>query len=454
MTITHRNTLLAAAILGFGLVSCSKETEIRYQQDKYEPRDILVKKDDTTVSALERLSNVDLSHRLEINTADTPAAQRIKTLEISAQCRLKSSDSTYTLETKWVEPKSIDLMAILPIDVLLLKKSENIVCELNYTTTNMHNSSNLSQIQQIEVSNLETFTNLGGGHPLAVPDVAWSSLQAGVTVPLENAVSTIACDDFIYTSGKLGAGATVDQLLDPSVYKSGKTRSSKQSCRAIFKNRDAVAVTPVFRLNLPVAPLSYTFQFSKRTHGNATVDSNHSVVYSITNPNDYPVAIKADVDGRLFKLRTIMWTAGNYYPSETITRSIRWIFNGSELPLSSQTEFMIPAKSVGYLEGRFNGRIDCLPTAKIHFIGSQSDLNADVSFSYTDANLQLQQFTPPYTGYVQNSPSLMRYWDIPEQTLSHHNTNLSGVIHWVRWGSQFAMATTPAEYGLNCIQVQ
>lgn len=441
MTISHRHSFLAAAILGLGLVSCSKETEVKYQQDNYKPRDILVEKTDKSFTALNSVVSFDYSRQLVINEENTAPENKILNLVLQTTCRALSSASSSTLTSTWPNPEKIDVLQIIPTDILLHRTKEPVYCEIAYTSTNTYNSTNTGKVTQIKIENMDSFSNLPPSHPLAQSQVSWSAVSDGALVPFEDSVSTVVCDDFSFSNHNLQPSTTKDNVIAPSAYSISSLRSVTQTCRAVFKNKTLTALSPVFQLHLPVNPLNVEYSFSVRHRDHKYIDESHAIDYRITNPNPYPVAFTVNAEGKTFRVTLILLRPPNYYPSVLNEFPVLWSFNGQSIAINSETPLMVPAHSTSTLRASVHGAIDCSENKAHLFIGTNSDLNEDLTFQFANSEGGRQMLTPIFPGTLYPSPSTLKNWDMAITPTA--NYTVGGIVHWIRWGSSMAIGQVP-----------
>lgn len=453
MTKTHKTSLLAVAILGFGLVSCSKETEVRYQEDQFQPRDILVEKTDRSFTALNNLTVLDYSRQLVINEEQTGDKSEIKNLVLSTSCRTQSSPTASSLNSQWPNPTKINVLDILPDDILLHRSNEVVYCELSYTTTNGYNSTNTGKVSNVKIENMDSFSNLASAHPLAQENVIWASVEDGSIVPIDNASSKISCSDFSYTSNTLTTTATKDQVLPPSAYLQKNVKSAVQQCRALFKTKDKMALTPVFNLFLPIIAPSITYSFSQRIETDIPVDSKQAVTYQIQNHNPYPITLRVSATGVNFLVSVILHVKGDYVPSHAMSLPIQWSFQGQPVDLVTHEQVIeIPANSKSYLVGSVQGSIDCAVAKNSGFtlVGTNADLSSPVAFKFKDSLQKEQSDVGTFVGTTYVSPSPLRIWDIALNWVDSSQANINRVVQWVRWHRAFEISPDSNNTSVAC----
>lgn len=443
---------MAVAILGFGLASCSKETEIRYQEDQFQPRDILVEKSDKSFTALNNLTNLDYSRQLVISDENTSDGNQIKNLVLSTNCRAQSSSASSNLNSQWPNPKKVDVLEILPDDILLYRGKEIVYCELNYTTTNGFNSTNTGKVKHVKIENMNSFSNLAANHPLAQEKVIWSTVTDGTLVPLENAITTITCSDFSHTSSDLPLSATKEQFLPSEVYSQNTVKSPVQTCRALFRTKNQIALSPVFQLHLPVIAPVITYSFSKRVATYVPIDASHTVTYKIQNQNPYPISISVDASAAQLSVRAILYSANNYIPSTPQQFPIVWSLNGQ--PAKNVQSFEVGARSSIEWIGSLQGNIDCsnAMSRNIAIVGTNSDLTSPISFKFKNSSDQEQTELGSYIGTTYNSISNLRHWDIALNWVSDPSATVEGVVAWVRWHQVFDIYPNTGVTNALCVR--
>lgn len=416
MTKTRFIAILSVGILGFGLVSCSKDTEIKYQQDNYQPRDILVEKADKSFTALNNLSSMDFSRHLVINEDSTAPENQIKNLVLSTSCRSQSSQVSSTHLSNWPNPTTIKILDILPTDILLQRDGETIFCDITYTSTNAFNSTNTGKVNQLKIQNLNSFSNLDNNHVFSQDVVSWVLVKDKVINPLHDSTGTIVCTDIAYTQTRLGM-VTLEQFLTADTLQQSKPKTSEQICRALFRTEDNVALSKVFKLELPIIPPTITYSFSARQDESSIMDWNKTVTFKVMNPNSFPVPLKMDLRSRVLHFRAFYGGKSPFSMGPINELPLDYFWNNEAVdPEKFDVVKIAPGNSTSQLVGAVRGRMDCnavyVNKKGGYFNGFNLDLNMDIPFVIQRSSTSVLQVPYHYTGSTLSYTSHLKGWDI------------------------------------------
>lgn len=425
MNITHKKAILSALFFGLGLVSCSKETEIKYQKDTFAPSDILVEKTDKSFTALNNLSSMDFSRQLVINDENTAPENLIKNLVLSTTCRGTASATESTYNSSWPNPTTVNILDILPTDILLQRKPEPIYCDISYTVTNSVGSTSVGKAVNVTIQNIDSFSNLSSDHPFANKRVSWVASREASVIPFTDATTIVVCDDFSVTKTNLPTHTTLSQLLEPKDILANSPKSGIQVCRAIFRTKKQVSLSPVFEMQLQTIPLSVDYSYSKRGEYISQMDANQKINVRITNPNTFPVAIKFDARGRVLLFRAVYHLYGSIYVSSQKELGLDWQFNDQSISIDNlNQEYLVPGSSVATLDGSVRGGLKCA-NLKFHaadniiskephgtFLGYNMGLNMELAFAYKESDASYVDVVSQFLGTITPSQSGLPVWDV------------------------------------------
>lgn len=444
MTKNKRIATLTTLVLSLGLVSCSKETEIQYKDDSFAPNDVLVEKMDRSFTALNNLTTMDSSLRFVINDENTPNQNKITNLVLSTTCRAQSEAQSYTHTSYWPNPTTIAVLDILPTDTLLQRKSEPTFCDINYTVTNANNSTSTGKTSNIKILDTNTFANLSADHLFSQPRLIWEQIRDVAIVPLENSNATIACDDFSHSLDHLSSDVTLAHFLSAQKMRDSQPKSSTQNCRAIFRTENAIVLSPVFKLDIPITSPVVTQTFSEIEEP-YQLSSSYRTTFEITNTNPFPIDIKIDVSDRVLHARGVMGMHGYASLSPIVTVPLSWTVAGQ--PLTAQYSLNLPASSTVRLEGQIDRHLLCFSrqittgSPKNYYLGFNLGLNADVAITYTANHLTEAASPIQRTGRswvaAEQPNSHMSYWAIslaPQNFKSIQHLDLEHVLRSITWG--------------------
>lgn len=441
MTITRKNLILSVAILGFGLVSCTKEKEIQIQADNYQPRDIVVEKADSSFTDLEKLQSLDFSRQLVINAENTKPANQIKNLVLSTTCRGQSSNSSSAHTSNWPNPTKIKILDILPTDTLLSRTNEPIFCDIAYTTTNSVGSTNTGKASNIEIQSVNTFSNLDAGHVFSKEVIKWMDVKDQKVVPIANAVSTIACDEIGHSFPGATNQTTFAQIFPFDKKSNLNITSLRQTCRAIFRTEDTVVLSPTFILELPFNKPTVTYGFSAQIENFNIIDDRQKVEYVITNPNAFPITIQLNLSNKTLYFRTIYGHIMQPAVSTVKEMGLNWYFNGQPLALENKIqEITLPPGATSFLVATVVGRYVCVGPAGIVMNNKNSllafnfGLSQELTFQIKDVANSDGLVTPSHSGANYPSASTLPSWII-----WHHNVNpaadIPALLSRIRWAA-------------------
>lgn len=453
MTIKHIHTLFTVLVLGLGLISCSKETEIQYKEDTFKPQDILVEKADRSFTALNDLSTMDFSRQLVINDDVVSEEKRIKNLVLSTSCRAQSATTTSSYTSYWPNPTTIPILDILPTDVLLQRKIEPIYCDISYTITNGYSSTSSGKTNQIKIFNADSFSNLDANQLLANRHIYWEIAKNTPIVPFSGAQGTIDCDDFSITQDGLSTDTTLAQFLNLEIILSYKPKSAIQNCRAIFRTETAVALSPVFQLELPPQLPIITYSFSKRADNDSIMNSTQKVQYQIWNPNSFPIRFRLDARDKTLLFRGIYSRSLHTGVSPLRELPLDWFWMNALINTADlSAEFTVPGETSSLLEGQVRGsayckkagiydaddftnglKISSLPLVKSTFMGFNMDLNSNILIYLQVPGSAEIPLPITYSGKMYNSTSTQKHWDLTLRAVEETYSTVDTLVEKIMW---------------------
>ncbi|MCC6138562.1 MAG: hypothetical protein IT287_08010 [Bdellovibrionaceae bacterium] len=438
MTITKKNLILSVVILGFGLVSCTKEKEVHTQADNYKPRDIVVEKADSSFTALEKLQSLDFSRQLVINDEGTPLSHQIKNLVLSTTCRGQSSNSSSSHTSNWPNPTTINILDILPTDTLLSRTNEPIYCDISYTTTNTFGSTNTGKASNIQIQSINTFSNLNTNHLFSREQLNWNEIKNQLAVPLPNAASTITCDDISHSEPATTMDMTFEQLIPLDKKLNTNIKSIRQICRAIFRTEDKVVLSPVFTLELPFSKPSIKYSFSVQHEDFNILDSRQKIEYAITNPNTFPMTLQFNLSDKTLHFRTISGAVASPDIGVVKEMALDWHLNGQQLLAENDLqEITIAPGSTSFLVASVVGKYTCgfyknLANKKNVLLAFNMGLSQELIFHVKETSNENGVLKPELAGANYPSASALPSWIV-----WHFNVNpavdISAMLSRIKW---------------------
>jgi len=235
MIIKQYSTFLTALVLGFGLISCSQDKDIQYQDDKFEPEPLRLERNDNSLTVIDNLVSMGLNDKLTFNNPTEIDSQQITHLELTTSCQEQFSNEKIVHQSQWPNPTEVHLLNMIPPRVLVKKSTENIFCDIEYTFTNKNNSTSTRTVKNIKFNNDEKFTNLPANHLFAsTDDINWST-QQNTSIDLEDRTGGLLhCDDIDITINPTTPQSLLKDLIPQEQIQQAEPKSLHQSCRVAF----------------------------------------------------------------------------------------------------------------------------------------------------------------------------------------------------------------------------
>ena len=361
MNLMRFKIFLSFCVLGVGLVSCSKDSEVQYKDDTYNPDQMMMSRGDRSFTTIEDLRVLDFSKELIINTDSTPANDITTNLVLSTTCRAQSSQESHTKISTWPNPTRIPVVNLLHQKTLLHLAPEPIFCEISYTRTNSNNSTQTGLNASVRIDDLNSLANLPADHAFSLQtSFYWPDLENTALNPQNSTNSIFQCNDFSYTTDSLNNNTPFSQIMPLNSILESSPPSSIQLCRVLFFNREHVFLSPRFQLQIPVVPPTVTYRYSRRDRNSSLVDSSQKVIIEIHNSNTFPVQIRTQLRNARFNFRGFFYQMDGFYPTRVHELPMDWTWN--EVPLNNEQfaadeGLIAPGNSTSYLVGSVRGTL-------------------------------------------------------------------------------------------------
>jgi hypothetical protein len=443
MTIFKMAAILLVLFSGFGLISCSQEKEVIYQADTYNPQDIVLQQADRSILDLNDLANLDFSHTLLVNSGANDKNNRIETLDITAKCRSEASTSTYSQSIKKLQPSTIPILEILPPETLLDSSGRPVYCDFSMSSTNFLGSTNTQIVNSVKITNLDSFSNLSENHLFSSPSIVWSAVlkqDVGIDQPM---LMTLSCSDFSWTQKDVMVGTPLESFLTPDFMSQLTFKSSSQKCRALFKTKDTTVVSRVFQMEIPIK--NPIIKMAARGNG-SNFDPQTVFVYTIENPNSFPVSINIDTYDRSIQFYAISQRSASGFRSQKQSLPLTWILN-DELTLPSATpggilhvltpNATMTLKATYTFDGKCSYVGSSYSIIKTQWLGLNFDINNDVGFNLIQNQQDPLSVPANVISKTYPSPRGLRFWDVHFATFFPHKfTSIEQLISSTRWDEE------------------
>lgn len=360
MLKTRLIALCSALVLTSGLISCSPDKEVKLVNDEMKAGQISAQNADRSFQFGKNIKTLNLSDELQLELNGVDFSKETIYFTVDTQCRDIQKKGNFRKEFNQINSGTFPVLQLIPEDVLLLTKENQVICDFTLTAKNTNTSTTSSQLNNVNLIHPSDFGNWES--ELTSHEVVFDQTTGLVlSVATPDRYIRLNCDEFGAIRDASERDITLGDLIGDNALQPLQITSPTQNCRALIRQGKEILLSKKFVLKMPFLPVTSVASIVTDTPLTERLYERDVLQVKFQNPNNFPVKLKlVRPNATTFQFQFITIVRGGTGLTPLETRPLRWSWRNPSLPdMEGNFEVILPPNQETLITGSSNMNIYC-----------------------------------------------------------------------------------------------